>query len=67
MKYTILSRAESPERYVWEDGVLKKKYVVSETDDGVYLADAKTINATIQPKFFYKSAVFHTQEEAEAV
>ena len=67
MKYTILSRAESPERYVWEDGVLKKKYVVSETDDGVYLADTKTINATIQPKFFYKSAVFHTPEEAEAV
>ena len=52
MKYTILSRAESPERYVWEDGVLKKKYVVSETDDGVYLADTKTINATVQPKFF---------------
>ena len=67
MKYTILSRAESPERYVWEDGVLKKKYVVSETDDGVYLADTKTINATVQPKFFYKSVVFHTPEEAEAV
>ena len=67
MKYRVKGVQNNTERYVWEDGVLKKKYVVSETDDGVYLADTKTINATVQPKFFYKSAVFHTPEEAEAV
>lgn len=67
MKYQVKGVQNNTERYVWEDGVVKKKYAVSETDDGVYLADTKTINATVQPKFFYKSAVFHTPEEAEAV
>ena len=64
MKYTILSRAESPERYVWEDGELRKKYVVLETSNGVYLSDEKVLNPSKRPELYYKDAVFLTEEEA---
>lgn len=64
MEYRQDTPKEDNVRYVWEDGELKKKYVVLETSNGVYLSDDKVLNPSKRPQLYYKDAVFKTEAEA---
>lgn len=64
MQYTQRTNRDDDVRYVWEDGRLKKKYVVLETINGVYLSDEKVLNPSKRPQLYYKDAVFKTEAEA---
>lgn len=64
MEYRQDTPKENNVRYVWEDGELKKKYVVLETSNGVYLSDEKVLNPSKRPDLYYKDAVFRTEAEA---
>lgn len=64
MEYKQDTPKEDNTRYVWEDGELKKKYVVLETSNGVYLSDEKVLNPSKRPDLYYKDAVFRTEAEA---
>lgn len=64
MHYTQGSQRNDNVRYVWEDGELKKKYVVLETSNGVYLSDEKVLNPSKRAQLYYKDAVFKTEAEA---
>lgn len=64
MEYRQDTPKEDNVRYVWEDGELKKKYVVLETSNGVYLSDEKVLNPSKRPQLYYKDAVFKTEAEA---
>lgn len=64
MEYKQDTPKENNVRYVWEDGELKKKYVVLETSNGVYLSDDKVLNPSKRPQLYYKDAVFKTEAEA---
>lgn len=64
MEYRQDTPKEDNVRYVWEDGELKKKYVVLETSNGVYLSDEKVLNPSKRPDLYYKDAVFKTEAEA---
>lgn len=64
MEYRQDTPKEDNVRYVWEDGELKKKYVVLETSNGVYLCDEKVLNPSKRPQLYYKDAVFKTEAEA---
>ena len=64
MEYRQDTPKEDNARYVWEDGELKRKYVVLETSNGVYLSDEKVLNPSKRPELYYKDAVFRTEAEA---
>lgn len=64
MQYTQRTKRDNKVRYVWEDGELKKKYVVLETDNGIYLRDKKIMDGGERAKWYYKEAVFKTEAEA---
>lgn len=64
MEYRQDTPKEDNVRYVWEDGELKRKYVVLETSNGVYLSDEKVLNPSKRPGLYYKDAVFRTEAEA---
>lgn len=64
MQYTQRTNRDNKVRYVWEDGKLKKKYVVLETSNGVYLSDDKVLNPSKRAQLYYKDAVFKTEAEA---
>lgn len=64
MEYRQDTPKEDNVRYVWEDGKIKKKYVVLETSNGVYLSDEKVLNPSKRPGLYYKDAVFRTEAEA---
>ena len=64
MEYRQDTPKEDNVRYVWEDGELKRKYVVLETSNGVYLSDEKVLNPSKRPDLYYKDAVFRTEAEA---
>lgn len=64
MNYTQRTKRDDNVRYVWEDGELKRKYVVLETSNGVYLSDEKVLNPSKRPELYYKDAVFRTEAEA---
>ena len=64
MEYRQDTPKEDNVRYVWEDGELRKKYVVLETSNGVYLSDEKVLNPSKRPGLYYKDAVFRTEAEA---
>lgn len=64
MEYRKDTPKEDNARYVWEDGRLKKKYVVLETSNGVYLSDEKVLNPSKRAQLYYKDAVFKTEAEA---
>lgn len=64
MEYRQDTPKEDNVRYVWEDGELKRKYVVLETSNGVYLSDEKVLNPSKRPELYYKDAVFRTEAEA---
>lgn len=64
MEYKQDTPKENKVRYVWEDGELKKKYVVLETSNGVYLSNEKLLNPSKRAQLYYKDAVFKTEAEA---
>lgn len=64
MEYRQDTPKENKVRYVWEDGELKKKYFVLETDNGIYLRDKKIMDGGERANWYYKEAVFKTEAEA---
>ena len=66
MNYSILSKNNEEERarYVWEDGVVKKKYAVISTEEGEWLQSRKVLDASERPIFYDYSQIFFSEQEA---
>lgn len=64
MKYQVKGVQNNTERYVWEDGVVKKKYAVISTAEGEWLQNRKVLDASERPIFYDYSQIFFSEQEA---
>lgn len=64
MKYQVKGVQNNTERYVWEDGVVKKKYAVISTEEGEWLQSRKVLDASERPIFYDYSQIFFSEQEA---
>ena len=58
MEYRQEPQKETNVRYILEDGIFKKMYVVRETEYGVYLRKKRILDITDTPKLYPKHAVY---------
>lgn len=58
MEYRQEPQKNSNVKYILEDGIFKKMYVVKETDNGCYLRKKKILDVNDRPKFFEKYLVY---------
>ena len=60
MEYSQNAQKDDGVRYILEDGIFKKMYVVKETDTGFYLRKKKILDVADTPKFYTKAFVYET-------
>lgn len=58
MEYSQNAQKDDGVRYILEDGIFKKMYVVKETDTGFYLRKKKILDVSDPPQFYLKAFVY---------
>ena len=58
MEYRQETQKNSNVKYILEDGIFKKMYLVKETDNGCYLRKKKILDVSDPPQFYLKAFVY---------